>query len=443
MVSTGQYLNPPRSLPWTPKRLLGLFRNLEVPIKRTNDPRSSAAFFQISPELVDEILLYLEGDRKAILSCALVSRLWVPSVRRVLFWTLDIKPRGKNAFFPFLHFLASAPVVCGYVKALTLNGCFLFTRNHFCPHLLTRLLSALPSLKQLKIHCTHFDHPSPFPPVKGLLNTLSKSRERRSLFCQNHRPCSTRFVIDRFTIDITETVQRNYDEFLDMLSVFSEIRCLEVFRDFRYARDPWKTITTTVSPPTIIRELKATSSFPPMIHCLGYTLRERSLHGVGAALQTLEDLANVGALFKKAGPTIQTVMLYPQSIMKLYTTGAITPKEWKTLELSSCTSIRAFKLIIDSYLQPWYCYPVSSSNLCVDLLACVPRTVQAITLCIQLRLQWFLDWNRLEEILLSFEDLRTVTVECWNSPGVEYMTQIQVEELLPRVRARDVFRVMG
>lgn len=166
VVSTGQQLNPPRSLQWMPKHPLGLFRDLETPIERTDDPRSPTAFSQISPQLVDEILLYPEGDKKAVLSCALVSRLWIPSV---------------GCFFPFLHFLTTAPVVCGYVRALTLNGCFLFTRNNICSHLRIRLLSTLPSLKQLKMqflmHCTHFDHPSPFPTATGLLSTLSKSRE--------------------------------------------------------------------------------------------------------------------------------------------------------------------------------------------------------------------------------------------------------------------------
>lgn len=123
---------------------------------------------------------------------------------------------------------------------------------------------------------------------------------------------------------------------------------------------------------------------------------------------------------------------------------AVSVAWWQLLNLSCCKNLKVFKLVIDSDGRTGR-IPTLLPSCCLVILTYVPETVQKIVLCIRGSLAHHLEWSRLEQILLNYKGLRKVAVEPWVTPdtrNVQYLEQIQVEERLPKVRAKNLFEVV-
>lgn len=278
---------------------------------------------ELAFELVDEILSYIRNDRTTLWSCALAIRSWLPSIRRILFRSMSVMPKGPKGFLPFIHFLASTPQSSISIKSLKINGCFLFDNNHFCSHLLSRMLLTLPALESLHIHCAYFNHPPPISVAQSWLvhganpshsvSTVSVTRN-----CKFHLPSPRPSKIRRLRINVTEIGDENIQDLLDIFYLFAEIDCLELYRDWRYAHI-WTTSLKLKYPSVLIHELKCSGSSPPTLGFLQASITAHALNAIELTLEEMSDISRLGALLFEVGPDIHSLTLFPRKVIGPHT----------------------------------------------------------------------------------------------------------------------------
>lgn len=285
----------------------------------TRPPGSTLS--SLFPELIDEIVTYLDDDRESLRYCALISPVWACSVQRLLFRTLTIFPKSPDGFVPFLRFLESSPHIRVHIRSLTLNGCFLFDNNHICSHLLSRILAILPPLRFLKLHCTHFTHAAC---LSSGIGSLCDSQNHIDHNGGAHNPngVSTdppRFKVDHLRLDLTDTKNDNIDEFLDILELFSDVRIFEVFRDSRFPFTDWT--ETSLDPPIFFVQQLRSIGVPPLLGILHSSIATHSLHTIDLSLECIADIDSLGALLVAVGPNIRYLRLNPTRLLSIFPPG--------------------------------------------------------------------------------------------------------------------------
>ncbi|KAI0754249.1 hypothetical protein C8Q80DRAFT_1265915 [Daedaleopsis nitida] len=81
---------------------------------------AGAAMQRLPVEIFCMILAHLEGDKQAILACAVVSRRWREVSLPYLFTSLIVWE--SESFDPFFDFLTNHPRIAGCIRTLTLSG---------------------------------------------------------------------------------------------------------------------------------------------------------------------------------------------------------------------------------------------------------------------------------------------------------------------------------
>ncbi|KAJ8507073.1 hypothetical protein ONZ45_g10520 [Pleurotus djamor] len=136
----------------------------------------------IPPELVEEILQYLDGDTYEIRSCSLVSSSWTRVSQQYLFNTFSIDENDDPAKTcpKFLKLLGTSPHLASYVRSLKIifgkpYPCVGKSKIEAVPRL-TRLLSHFTNVKKLHIQAEYKEWanlpPKLVPSLRPLLPTL-------------------------------------------------------------------------------------------------------------------------------------------------------------------------------------------------------------------------------------------------------------------------------
>ncbi|KAJ6468456.1 hypothetical protein C8R45DRAFT_1218930 [Mycena sanguinolenta] len=101
-------------------------------------------------EVVDLILDELEGERRALKSCSVVCRSWLPSCRSHLFRHLELRHAGRGSPENWNQFLSASPHILSYIQELAV----LCERSSWVSWdpVLPTLLEKFPNLRQIELH---------------------------------------------------------------------------------------------------------------------------------------------------------------------------------------------------------------------------------------------------------------------------------------------------
>lgn len=157
-------------------------------------------------ELIGQIVDHLHDDHPTLRSCALVSRSCCVAAQYHIFHRIEeYAVTGEDSFQSLGYFLASAPLVCGYVRSLVLSGGFetASQSNSVCQHTLSTLLSYLPALR-----------------VADLYNVSL------ACYCDDDFPLAPRIKLEALIIRSSEI--STLRTFTAVLGLFSEVNRLEI-----------------------------------------------------------------------------------------------------------------------------------------------------------------------------------------------------------------------
>ncbi|CAL1708077.1 unnamed protein product [Somion occarium] len=131
----------------SPDRAMDSALNIEVSCSRR---------IKYPPELVEELLDWLHGDRDTLLCCSFVSHLWYSMTRRRLFHTIKLRlDQDDERLTDFILFLGMHETIPTHIRTLHLDSSCSSTHRRIRPmislDILARLLLHLPQLSELEM----------------------------------------------------------------------------------------------------------------------------------------------------------------------------------------------------------------------------------------------------------------------------------------------------
>ncbi|TCD61262.1 hypothetical protein EIP91_008695 [Steccherinum ochraceum] len=319
---------------------------------RSPHPGSLAKFQRMPPELVDHIIAFLEDSSLALKSCTLVSHAWLATARRLLFKELSIVVwKDAGDVFTFVSQLTASPShgLGRYVRHLSLDDMPLtkrFVRDRFPMNGQTMfaILELLPNLKVLELKSLIY---SPFPSDIALHPLLQPTTATSTLEKQYH--------LDRLVIHVVGV--QNPDDavacLLDSLSVLSSIDELEILPHVEESRSG-ACFGDGPRPPSNVFPRMPT--IRKLFACFPY-LTNGMLQGVvvealaSTRLETLtlracatdEHFRAVGVIVEGSKETLRNLEFEFCSWQMLRTLQDAR-RDWSTLNLSACTSLRTLTI---------------------------------------------------------------------------------------------------
>ncbi|TCD64202.1 hypothetical protein EIP91_004436 [Steccherinum ochraceum] len=390
------------------------------------------------PELVDQTIDHLHGDKATLKACSLVSRQWLNSTRHHLFRSTVIVGDSRHGFTGFLQFLATRPNIGLHIQELRLQGEVNLSsgRPQICKHEMDDLFTRMPKLQKLDLFGVRF----------GGCDGRCCGRP----YCPKPRDFDQVTVVGGSDTD-------DFADTLDILRLFGDVLHFYVYEiTWRTSDMPNLGVfgrrLQELGPPSQLQAhaLAIGHSYTPCssLFCeiMRFTKSVNTLTAIGAECAGWDHIEATGELMRDIGPSL----LHFHLDVALTLMGDELPTDnqlrWRLLRLNTCPNLKSISVLLLLDDQPLIEESSEEERLytctnILDILSTVQDSTSMRNVTIKFAfeaeeeppsqvLEDSMDWARLEEVLNGFANLETVKMVFTDGADVlEECTPLLLEKM--------------